>query len=40
MAQWVKNLSAIQQTQEMQIQSLGQEDLLGQEMATYPGILD
>ena len=40
MAQWVKNLFAMQQTQEMQVQSLSQEDLLEEEMATYPGILD
>ena len=39
MAQWVKNLSAIQQTQEMQIQSLGQEDPPEKGMATHSSIL-
>ena len=34
MAQWVKNLPAMQETQEMQIHSLGQEDPLEEEMAT------
>ena len=28
MAQWVKNLPAMQETQEMQVRSLGQEDPL------------
>ena len=32
----VKNLPAIQETQ---VQSLGQEDLLGKEMATHSSIL-
>ena len=36
MAQWVKNLPAMQ---EMQLQSLGQEDPLEKEMATHFGIL-
>ena len=31
MAQWVKNLSAMQETQEKHIQSLGQEDSPGEE---------
>ena len=35
-AQSVKNLSAVQETQ---IQSLGWEDLLEEEMATHPSIL-
>ena len=26
MAQWIKNLPALQETQEIQVQSLGQED--------------
>ena len=36
MAQWVKNLPAMQETQ---IQSLGQEEPLKKEMATYSSIL-
>ena len=39
MAQWVKNLSAMQETQEMWLQSLGQEDPLEKEMATHSSIL-
>ena len=35
MAQWIKNLPATQVTQETQIQFLGQEDLLEEEMATH-----
>ena len=34
MGQWVKNLPAIQETQKMWIQSLGQEDPLDKGMAT------
>jgi len=34
MAQWVKNPPATQETQEMQVRSLGQEDPLEKEMAT------
>ena len=34
MAQWVKNPPAMQETQEMQVWSLGQEDLLEKERAT------
>ena len=34
MAQWVENLLAEQETQEMRVQSLGQEDPLEEEMAT------
>ena len=43
MAQQVKNLPAespaMQETQEMQVQSLGQEDPLEKEMATHSSIL-
>ena len=35
----VKNLPAIKAMQEMQVQSLGQEDPLEEEIATYPSIL-
>ena len=35
----VKNLSAIKTMQDMQVQSLGQEDPLEEEIATYPSIL-
>ena len=35
----VKNPSAMQETQEMQVESLGQEDLLEKEMATHFSIL-
>ena len=38
-AQWVKNPSAMQETQDMQILSLGQEDLLEEGMATESSIL-
>ena len=38
MAQWVKNLSAIQESQEIQVWSLGWEDLK-EEMATHSSIL-
>ena len=34
-----KNLSAMQETQEMQVQSLGWENLLEKEMATHSNIL-
>ena len=34
MAQWVKNLPAMQETQEVWVRSLGQEDPLEKEMAT------
>ena len=36
MAQWVKNLLALQETQ---VSSLGQEDALEKEMATHSSIL-
>ena len=39
MAQRVKNLPAMQETQEKQVQSLGWEDPLENEMATHSGIL-
>ena len=35
MAQWVKNLPAMQETLEMWVQSLGWEDPLEEEMATH-----
>ena len=39
MAQRVKNLPAMQETQETWVQSLGQEDTLEQEIATHSSIL-
>ena len=39
MAQRVKNLSATLEIQEMQVQFLGQEDLLKEEMAIHFSIL-
>ena len=39
MAQRVKNLPAMQETEEMWVQSLGQEDLLEKEMATHSSVL-
>ena len=39
MAQRVKNLPAMQETQEMWARSLGQEDALEKEMATHSVIL-
>ena len=39
MAQWVKHLPAMQETQEMLIWSLGQKDILEKEMATHSNIL-
>ena len=39
MAQWVKNSPAMQETQEMQVQSLVQEDSLEEGMATHSSIL-
>ena len=39
MAQSVKNLPATQETQETQVRSLGQEDLLEKERATHSSIL-
>ena len=39
MAQLVKNLPAMQETQKMWVQSLGQEDALEEGMATHSSIL-
>ena len=39
MAQWVKNLPAMQEIQEMWVPSLDQEDPLEKEMATHSSIL-
>ena len=39
MAQQVKHLSAMLETQEMRVRFLGQEDSLEKEMATGPSIL-
>ena len=39
MAQQVKNPPQMQETQEMWVQSLGQEDPLGKEMATHFSIV-
>ena len=39
MVQWVMNPSAMKEAQEMQVQSLGGEDHLEEEMATHPSIL-
>ena len=39
MAQQVKNLPVLQETQEMWVQSLGREDLLEEEIATHSSIL-
>ena len=39
MAQQVKNLPAMQETQEMPVRSLGLEDSLEKEMATHSSIL-
>ena len=39
MAQWVKNLPAMKQTQEMWVQFLDQEDLLEKGMATHSSSL-
>ena len=39
MAQWVKNLPGMQEIQQIQFQSLGQEDPLEEEMATHSSIL-
>ena len=39
MAQWVENPLAVQETQETQVQSLGWEDSLEEEMATHSGIV-
>ena len=39
MVQWVKNLPAMQETQESHVQSLSQENPLEKEMATYSSTL-
>ena len=39
MAQWVKNLPEMQETQETWVRSLGQEDPLEKEMTTHSSIL-
>ena len=39
MAHQVENLPAVQETQEMRIWSLGQENPLDEEMATHPVFL-
>ena len=39
MAQQVKNLPAMQETKETQVQSLNQDDPLEEEMATHSSIL-
>ena len=39
MAQWVNNLPGIQETEEMQVRSLGGEDPVEEEMATHSNIL-
>ena len=38
-AQWVKNPPAMQERQEIQVRSLGQQDPLEKEMATHSSIL-
>ena len=37
--QWVKNLPAMQETEEMGVRSLGQEDPLEESLATHSNIL-
>ena len=39
MTQWVKNVPSMQETQEMWVQSLGQEDSLEEVMETHSSIL-
>ena len=39
MAQWVNNIPAVQETQEMWVRSLDLEDALEEEMATHSNIL-
>ena len=38
-AQWVKNLPAMQETQEMRVRSLGWKDALEVDLATHSNIL-
>ena len=40
MAQWVHNLPEMQETQEVQVQLVGQEDPLEEGMAMHSSILD
>ena len=39
MAQWLRISMAMQETQKMQVQSLGQEDPMEKEMATHSSLL-
>ena len=39
MAQWVENPPAMQETQELKVQSLSQEDSLEEKIATHSSIL-
>ena len=39
MAQWIKNLPEVQETQEMWVRSLGQEESLEKGMATHSSLL-
>ena len=39
MAQWVKNMPAMQETQETWVRSLGWEDALEKKMATHSSVL-
>ena len=39
LAQWIKNLPAVQETQDIQVRSLGWEDPPEKEMATNSSIL-
>ena len=38
-SQWVKNLAGLQEPQEVQVEPLGQEDPLKEEMAAHSSIL-
>ena len=39
MTPWIKNSPEMQETQKIQVQSLGQEDPLEQEVATHSSVL-
>ena len=39
MVQWEKNLSSVQETQEMRVRSLGQDDPVEEEMVTHVSTL-
>ena len=39
MAQWVKNSPAVQEIEETQVRSLGQEDPLERDVATHSSVL-